>query len=212
MLQRTTATLGSTAVQIAPSSRTPAKCPSKDFKGLLDLKYSDQSHPDLLPTPIPVREPQGNSWLLAPSVPSVRPQYVGTSLQSGAIPTPAGVITRHVPVCTPRQPLSRVLQLQQTSIHRSLTPRITTALPRRMIILQPNCNGLSSKIEKIIDFMSRKGISITAVQETKLNSCTDFNVILKDREQDNGGGLAFILYNTVKYPLKTATSTAGILS
>ncbi|XP_049318515.1 probable RNA-directed DNA polymerase from transposon X-element isoform X1 [Bactrocera dorsalis] len=53
--------------------------------------------------------------------------------------------------------------------------------------------------------MNRERISIAAVQETKLNSrsdllsCAGFNIIRKDRERDNGGGLAFILHNTVQY-------------
>ena len=55
--------------------------------------------------------------------------------------------------------------------------------------------------------MSRERVSIAAVQETKLNSrsdllsCAGFNVLRKDRERDNGGGLAFILHNTVQYRL-----------
>ncbi|XP_069961970.1 uncharacterized protein [Bactrocera oleae] len=102
----------------------------------------------------------------------------------------------------------RILQLQQPPPTRTfLTPRITTGHPRQTRILKFNCNGLLSKIEVIVAYMSRERISIAAVQETKLNSrsdllsCAGFNVLRKDRERDNGGGLAFILHNIVQYRL-----------
>lgn len=53
--------------------------------------------------------------------------------------------------------------------------------------------------------MSREGLAITALQETKLNGRLDFlssigfYVIWKDRERDNRRGLAFILNNTAQY-------------
>lgn len=62
-------------------------------------------------------------------------------------------------------------------------------------------------IEEIVDFMSRKGISIAVVQETKLNnsldvlSCAGFSVIREAPERDNGSGLAFILHSMVQYRL-----------
>ncbi|XP_054088729.1 uncharacterized protein LOC128922414 [Zeugodacus cucurbitae] len=92
-------------------------------------------------------------------------------------------------------------------VRHSLTPMVTPATSRHTRLLQFNCNGLQSKIEEIVDFMSREGISIAAVQETKLNShsdllsCAGFNVLRKDRERDSGGGLAFILHKTMQYRL-----------
>lgn len=62
-------------------------------------------------------------------------------------------------------------------------------------------------------------MSIVAIQETKLNahsdfpSCAGFNVIRKDRERGNGGGLDFIQYNTVRYrvTIDQAMSTSKYL-
>ncbi|XP_069962582.1 uncharacterized protein, partial [Bactrocera oleae] len=78
---------------------------------------------------------------------------------------------------------------------------------RQTRLLKFNCNGLQSKTEEIVAFISRECVSITAVRKTELSSrsdllsCVGFNVLRKDREQDNGVGLAFILHNTVQYRL-----------
>lgn len=62
-------------------------------------------------------------------------------------------------------------------------------------------------IEKIVNFMSREGISIAAVQKTKLNSysdlvrCAGINGLHKDRERDTDDSPAFILHNIEQYSL-----------
>ena len=80
-------------------------------------------------------------------------------------------------------------------------------------ILQFNCNGLSRKITEITDFMERKNIKIAAIQESKLSSrnkltcSSNYTLIRLDRDKDAGGGIAFILHNSVKYSLLPITTT-----
>ena len=76
--------------------------------------------------------------------------------------------------------------------------------------MQLNCNGLTRKITEITDFMDRKDIKIAAIQETKLTSrnkltySSNYTLIRLDRDRNAGGGIAFILHNSVKYnPLVT---------
>ena len=71
--------------------------------------------------------------------------------------------------------------------------------------MQFNCNGLRNKIADITNFMHNNKIRIATIQETKLprvcpiTSSGNYNIVRKDRERDNGGGLAFILERNVKY-------------
>lgn len=89
-------------------------------------------------------------------------------------------------------------------------------------LLQFNCNGLRSKIIEIISFMKANQIKIAAIQETKLNESStlpnlgDYVLIRKDRTKDAGGGLAFIVHNSIQYqklpdsPPDLHIETAGI--
>ncbi len=106
-----------------------------------------------------------------------------------------------------------------TTAHEDITAATTTIYtylphpqdnhqtPESNALLLFNCSGLQIMIEKIVAFMSREGVWIAAVQETKLNSrsdllsCAGFNVLRKDREREFGGGLTFRLHNTVQYRL-----------
>ena len=71
-------------------------------------------------------------------------------------------------------------------------------------ILQFNCNGLRNKIIEIVNFMKDNKIKIAAIQESKLNDKAllpdlgDFYLIRKDRQRDAGGGLAFIVHNSIQ--------------
>ncbi|KAM7361982.1 LOW QUALITY PROTEIN: uncharacterized protein ACRADG_012848 [Cochliomyia hominivorax] len=83
-------------------------------------------------------------------------------------------------------------QQQQQQPHQSpLTPVIAVRTPEVISILQFNCNGLQ--------------VVVAAVQETKLTTnsslhcCNGYNVLRKDRTRSNGGGIAFIIHNTVQY-------------
>lgn len=71
--------------------------------------------------------------------------------------------------------------------------------------MQFNCNGLQGKINEITRFMQLHKVMVGAIQETKLNatcslqSCNNYNILRKDRTRSGGGGLAFIIDNTVQY-------------
>lgn len=87
--------------------------------------------------------------------------------------------------------------------------------PPPLVIMQFNCRGLRNKIFEIAHFMHNNNIKIAAIQETKLNEnvslcLPDFDIIRKDRDRNNGGGLAFIIHKDIKYhtctlPLPLAT-------
>ena len=72
-------------------------------------------------------------------------------------------------------------------------------------LLQFNCNGLRNKIDEIIKWMIEKNIKIAAFQETKLNNniqlndLGNFTLIRKDRLTDSGGGLAFLIHNSIQF-------------
>ena len=72
-------------------------------------------------------------------------------------------------------------------------------------ILQFNCNGIKSKISEISDFMKEKNILIAALQETKLRPCDKtpnipkYNFFRKDRKKDKGGGLAFLIHDSIQF-------------
>ena len=79
-------------------------------------------------------------------------------------------------------------------------------------ILQWNCNGLSRKIKEVTDFMDKRRILIAALQETKLTnrnpiSCSSsYSIIRQDRERDKGGGLAFLIHDSVNFRPLSLTS------
>jgi len=76
-------------------------------------------------------------------------------------------------------------------------------------VLQFNCNGIRRKLIEITDYMSRHRIPIACIQETKLtsrstlSSSSNYNIIRLDRARNAGGGLAFILHQSVNYRLLT---------
>ena len=75
----------------------------------------------------------------------------------------------------------------------------------KLTLLQFNCNGLRNKISEIITWMKEKDIKIAAFQETKLNNSVqmddmgDFTLIRKDINRDAGGGLAFLVHNSLQF-------------
>ncbi|XP_075163033.1 uncharacterized protein LOC142235657 [Haematobia irritans] len=80
-------------------------------------------------------------------------------------------------------------------------------------ILRRNCNGLTRKVAEITDFMDKRGILISALQETKLSSrngltrSSCYSVIRQDRERNAGGGIAFIVHDSVRYRPMLLTRT-----
>ena len=63
--------------------------------------------------------------------------------------------------------------------------------------------------------MHNNNIKIAAIQETKLHSecpitsSENYNIVRKDRERNNGGGLAFILEQNAKYKLTNTPAPAN---
>lgn len=76
-------------------------------------------------------------------------------------------------------------------------------------ILQFNCRGIQNKIDEILVYMKKNGISIAAIQETKLTSKSNFSssqgdyIIIRQDRGNDGGGLAFIIENSVRYKSTT---------
>ncbi|KAI5727897.1 hypothetical protein M8J77_008348 [Diaphorina citri] len=72
-------------------------------------------------------------------------------------------------------------------------------------ILQYNCNGLRKKIDEIVNYMETNDILVAAIQETRLTvnsnlvSRDNYSILRKDRGKNTGGGLAFIIHNSVQY-------------
>lgn len=88
------------AVRLHPSlvaTKGPQRSPGGQLGSVAPILTNPSPNP--LRTPTPVRESQGNPSLLAPSVPCVRPQFVGTLHQSDAVPAQAGVAPHMSGVC-----------------------------------------------------------------------------------------------------------------
>ena len=82
-------------------------------------------------------------------------------------------------------------------------PDQTTAFDFK--ILQYNINGISGKIEELLNYMEANTILIAAIQETKLTSkskplnTNDYTLVRKDRGKDKGGGIAFLVHESVPF-------------
>ena len=63
--------------------------------------------------------------------------------------------------------------------------------------------------------MHNNNIKIAAIQETKIirgcpiTSSGRYNIVRKDEERDNGGGIAFILERYVKYKVMNALALSN---
>ncbi|KAI5731922.1 hypothetical protein M8J77_018439 [Diaphorina citri] len=75
-------------------------------------------------------------------------------------------------------------------------------------ILQFNARGISGKCDEVLDFMHTHNIKLAAIQETKLTARSNlserfgYTFVRQDRTQDEGGGIAFIIHNTLSYQPK----------
>lgn len=75
-------------------------------------------------------------------------------------------------------------------------------------ILQLNCRGISNKYDEILNYMHTNNIKVAVIQETKLSSrsnLTDkdgYNFVRCDRTRDEGGGLTFMVHNTLAFQLQ----------
>ncbi len=89
-------------------------------------------------------------------------------------------------------------------------------------ILQWNCNGISSKLTELSDFIHQNDIKIAVLQETKLGkkstnpNLPNFTLIRKDRTSDKGGGLATYVHKSLMFmnlpdtPPDGHTETLGV--
>ena len=72
-------------------------------------------------------------------------------------------------------------------------------------ILQLNCNGIRNKSTELNLWLKENDIKIAAIQETKLTNKSkppnfpNYTLIRKDRERDTGGGLAFLVHETIPF-------------
>ena len=106
----------------------------------------------------------------------------------------------------PSQPDQPVCQQPPTPPPTPLNAPPATA-PRRynLKILQLNCNGIQNKLQQILDFLIKEDIKIAALQETKLSKQSTnpntgcFTLVRRDREGKGGGGLAFLVHNTLNF-------------
>lgn len=86
--------------------------------------------------------------------------------------------------------------------------------PAPIKILQFNCNGLRDKLQEILNFMEQHNIQIAALQETKLSSRSNVSspnhsLIRADREKNKGGGIAFLIHNSVPFSIVSTPSPAN---
>ena len=88
------------------------------------------------------------------------------------------------------------------------------ATPTAIKVLQFNCNGLRSKLDNMLDWMEQRSIAIAAIQETNipdktmLKSPPGYSIVQENRPacKGKGGGLAFIIKNTVNYSILNTTN------
>ncbi len=72
-------------------------------------------------------------------------------------------------------------------------------------VLQLNINGLTGKIDQILNFMRSEKIAVAVLQETKLTpkskalKTPGFTFVRCDRPQDKGGGLAFLVDENIPF-------------
>ena len=93
-----------------------------------------------------------------------------------------------------------------TPPHSTITSSTLPYDPEKELkILQYNINGISNKIDETLVYMEENNILIAAIQETKLTEKSkplktpNYTLVRKDRGTDKGGGLAFLVHESVKF-------------
>ena len=72
--------------------------------------------------------------------------------------------------------------------------------------MQHNANGLTGKLDDMLNFMVNHNVDIAAIQETKWTTKSrapktpGYTIIRQDRCRDRGGGLAFFIRDNIPYP------------
>jgi exonuclease III len=77
------------------------------------------------------------------------------------------------------------------------------------VILQFNCNGIKNSVSEIDDFLRSERVSVAALQETFLSDYSlpfpDYTLVRKDRGRGHGGGVVFLIHQSVTYsPVDTS--------
>ena len=71
--------------------------------------------------------------------------------------------------------------------------------------MQYNINGIYGKLTELLDLLNTKKVHICAIQETKLTSKSKafktpkYTLVRKDRGTNKGGGLAFLVHETIPF-------------
>ena len=75
----------------------------------------------------------------------------------------------------------------------------------KLNILQININGLAKKFDELLYFMNKHKVHIAAIQETKftdktkIQSTPKYTLVQKDRQINKGGGVAFLIHESVYF-------------
>ncbi len=133
--------------------------------------------------------------------PACRPAQP-TTIRNAPIPSLLGL------PFTPPTSIMPVQNRNNPGLHSLLAPfQPPTPGNTPLCVLQLNCNGFANKCEQIIQFLQENDIAIAALQETKLPTGPSslqpktghFTLIRKDRAKNKGGGLAFLIRNTIEF-------------
>jgi hypothetical protein len=96
-----------------------------------------------------------------------------------------------------------------SGIHPNPGPPSSSLAP--LPVLQLNINGLRNSVADLNSFLRDERISISALQETFLSDASvspgfpGYTLVKKDRARGRGGGLAFLVYQSVSYtPVDTS--------
>ena len=80
-------------------------------------------------------------------------------------------------------------------------------------LLQYNINGTASKLDELLHYLDKNNIKVAAIQETKLTiksstlNTKNYTLVRKDRGKNKGGGLAFLIHESVTFYQETTPLT-----
>ena len=81
-------------------------------------------------------------------------------------------------------------------------------------ILQWNANGISNKQTELSIFLEVHNVKVAAIQESKLTAKSrspniqNYTIVRQDRRRSPGGGLLFVIHNSVSFTHKTLSTTS----
>ena len=80
-------------------------------------------------------------------------------------------------------------------------------------LLQYNINGIASKLDELLHYLDKNNIKVAVIQETKLTiksstlNTKNYTLVRKDRGKNKGGGLAFLVHESVTFYQETTPPT-----